>query len=1020
MPDVLRDARQTPLPDCASMPPLRLTPKAATLNSGSKAVRARSRKALTMTIAHDDSNQLLLLHVSDAHFGMPDDKKEMARITDGLITSAHQQPWVPDVCIFSGDLAYSGLSAEFDQGIDWLLRLCEKWPKVKLFIVPGNHDIDRTKAPLLLREVQENETKYATARSRFRERCEHFQSFQEAHSRLKNSLGDRCISNWSDPFGCIHTFDHMGRPIRFIGVNTALVSCKDDDELSLIADISSLNNFLTDRNNLAECVIAAGHHPLSWLVEWNRSEVSRILNQITGAHIYLHGHLHEQNSMSRSNARGENLTVLECGAAYQGSKWPQYFSAYCLSFSERQLETSVFALSPSSGLWVKSEERSYTITLPPYLSMAIKPTPPVKAAVTANESIVHQSIEITNFGGKEMILEETEVISIVSDSDVDSGRNISDDEVELMARRLIERATPIYNVVLNILEWRPARDIQVYRLEHRIKKLDSIRRKVKSRISAGDISYSVDSIEDVCGFRFVTLYQNDIPLLIDEIIARLLSYRDAVTFSDEIRIVVHTSRPETDPLSIRPMMQALPKKLSPRCSLKFESKPTGYSSVHVIVDCILEGGYRQRLPIEFQFRSGLEEFWGQLDHKLRYGIKRGVVGDSAWERHLNVLKAQFDAMIQYVDLIRESAEPDSAKPFIAASGGTPESELSILRPDAQLKALSGLPDNIYEQVSNAFRMWVEADSSRQFGGNPNKYREAADAFLPFQDGCPGEIEDETKSKLLAHTAKMERAYMLIGTGDPDCLDRAELIYGSILEASPSDATALLRMGQLKLKKKQFSEAIEFLDKAIAATAVGPKGAGTDEVARINDFSKMNKAYVSYRIFEDGNISEKQRKDALRSAIKLALEVCENGRNVRARRQALNDLVYYAWAERRLLGESFNERSLSQSEYRKYGERLIDEYETAPDTSFRVYDTLCRIAVDLSETEKSLKFAEKVCFLLEQAARVRGGGVIDGPRFGPRWAARVVSKLIDEDERDSLAYALERIEQQRPLVPFGRA
>ena len=84
------------------------------------------------------------------------------------------------------------------------------------------------------------------------------------------------------------------------------------------------------------------------------------------------------------------------------------------------------------------------------------------------------------------------------------------------------------------------------------------------------------------------------------------------------------------------------------------------------------------MPVEFQIRSGLEEFWGQLDHKLRYETNRGAVGNVAWQRHLNVLKAQFDAVIQYVDLIKETVDalPTSASQEIVEISVAP-SQVSL-------------------------------------------------------------------------------------------------------------------------------------------------------------------------------------------------------------------------------------------------------------------------------------------------------------------------------------------------------
>ena len=35
---------------------------------------------------------LTILHVSDTHFGVKDERREMPRITEALVKAAHQQP----------------------------------------------------------------------------------------------------------------------------------------------------------------------------------------------------------------------------------------------------------------------------------------------------------------------------------------------------------------------------------------------------------------------------------------------------------------------------------------------------------------------------------------------------------------------------------------------------------------------------------------------------------------------------------------------------------------------------------------------------------------------------------------------------------------------------------------------------------------------------------------------------------------------------------------------------------------
>ena len=79
--------------------------------------------------------------------------------------------------------------------------------------------------------------------------------------------------------------------------------------------------------------------------------------------------------------------------------------------------------------------------------------------------------------------------------------------------------------------------------------------KVKERLERGE-DYTVKHVEDICGFRYVTLFQNDVPTVIRSVVEALCSSKHAgYSFSNALRVTVHTSRPSQDPLSIRPLIE---------------------------------------------------------------------------------------------------------------------------------------------------------------------------------------------------------------------------------------------------------------------------------------------------------------------------------------------------------------------------------------------------------------------------------------------------------------------------------
>ena len=102
-------------------------------------------------------SRLTILHLSDYHYSQKQ-TKDTEIVTTALLAdleSLREQGLCPDFVVFSGDLVYAGDDPEqFERAESQLIV-----PLLKLlalsnhefFIVPGNHDIERSKMGLLNR-----------------------------------------------------------------------------------------------------------------------------------------------------------------------------------------------------------------------------------------------------------------------------------------------------------------------------------------------------------------------------------------------------------------------------------------------------------------------------------------------------------------------------------------------------------------------------------------------------------------------------------------------------------------------------------------------------------------------------------------------------------------------------------------------------------------------------------------------------------------------------------------------------
>src|SRR5262245_24194341 len=100
------------------------------------------------------SQRLRILHISDLHIRIDDNGPDGWRLRRVLGPAWEKnideiiQDGPVDLICFTGDLAYSGRAEEYEMVTRFIRALLQRTrlPPQRLFIVPGNHDIDRRAA----------------------------------------------------------------------------------------------------------------------------------------------------------------------------------------------------------------------------------------------------------------------------------------------------------------------------------------------------------------------------------------------------------------------------------------------------------------------------------------------------------------------------------------------------------------------------------------------------------------------------------------------------------------------------------------------------------------------------------------------------------------------------------------------------------------------------------------------------------------------------------------------------------
>ena len=306
----------------------------------------------------NEGQGVTLLHLSDIHFGMRDDSGNLERNADAVVSAVRQLKGTIDCIIFTGDLSQRGIFSEFQQGQEWLSEL-SKALDCPCILLPGNHDIDRTKANKnALRAARHNEQEFGNWIPEIQKSHPQLQEFLDWFSSCKIE-NPHFINNWKlNPSVDRVEIDLNGYSCIFVCLNTALLSCDNDDEHALCVNIKALNGALARLAADSNLIFALGHHPVDWMTTWNAADFSKLLGQSTGPHAYLHGHLHDAQMASKYSSTGSGIFTGAAGAIYPGAAYSKQFSVVNFDPIRSKINSIVYSFNEVSGIWQIDNSKS--------------------------------------------------------------------------------------------------------------------------------------------------------------------------------------------------------------------------------------------------------------------------------------------------------------------------------------------------------------------------------------------------------------------------------------------------------------------------------------------------------------------------------------------------------------------------------------------------------------------------------------------------------------------------------------
>jgi predicted phosphodiesterase/CheY-like chemotaxis protein len=267
--------------------------------------------------------------------------------------------------VFTGDVAFHGKKNEYELAVEKffepLLRETGV-PKDRLFIVPGNHDVDRdgldkvTEDGMRALLGKRDETNHFLSGDQDRR---HFFRKFDNYGDFINTYFERFLAYSHNEYFYTRVLGFGGTKLAILGLNSAWMSgCSKDTD----GEVQDRNNLLVGELQLekaldsvqeADLRVAILHHPLDWLNEDDRYEIKKRLE--AKCEVILHGHLHMPRLEMVASTAGQ-ATYIPVGAIYEDREFLNGYNFVQLDlasgngtvFLRRYNDTG-----PSGAVWMK-------------------------------------------------------------------------------------------------------------------------------------------------------------------------------------------------------------------------------------------------------------------------------------------------------------------------------------------------------------------------------------------------------------------------------------------------------------------------------------------------------------------------------------------------------------------------------------------------------------------------------------------------------------------------------------------
>lgn len=299
---------------------------------------------------------LKILHLSDLHCKAAGSAQSMVLYSlSEKIGELCRNGNKPNLLIITGDIAYSGKPEEYEQAkvfINDVIRHCSIETD-RVFIIPGNHDVDRSKMDAFMRERMYQFDDEATLLNIFASpfyvqmQATTAAYFDFAKEYMPNiTFGKYGQYTASIPFG--------NWQLRIVGLNSALFCGYDgDDKRQLALGLEQVHNCFSQSVADNEIVIGCVHHPFHCFHECDKA--SRVTFQ-RNADIILSGHVHDPHNTARHDGNEGDTIFITAGAGFEKRETQNGFNIIELDAASLQGKVVFYKYLPNGHEWIPNKD----------------------------------------------------------------------------------------------------------------------------------------------------------------------------------------------------------------------------------------------------------------------------------------------------------------------------------------------------------------------------------------------------------------------------------------------------------------------------------------------------------------------------------------------------------------------------------------------------------------------------------------------------------------------------------------